>query len=592
MAMKLFVGFCVMAVTGCTCREAAVPDAAVAPSGPVMLNEAEPNDSAAKALTIDRDTRVDANLGADAKTADQDWYLVRSALPQNADVEVTCPAGADVSLEIVDEAGNVRASINSAGVGVGERLVNLDVSGKTFFRVVALKKGVGGAYEVQVHLKPRNPGFELEPNEKRVDATQVALGQSVSGFMGHSGDVDWYRYELPIDEASVDSGTSASDVGVGAENNQQPGAATLGALEFDGGLQHGPLIKSVALRIDISALEGVAPEIQLLTEAEAVLFSGKTLIGQGLSLRNVGMRATDRIVYLAVKSGLTGTGKEAKRGFSTERSYTLTLAIEENQSSSELEPNDDISRANEIPSGSDRDGFLAQRNDVDYYAVNTQSDSIIDATLTGVDRVDVALSLVELGAAGKPDEILMRANEGGVKEGEILKAARCFKACFLKVESVPKKVDGRWIKTDENPDSSYRLSVTSALRDETIEAEPNGSLATASKVKLGVPVRGTVFPRKDVDYYLVDLKNKSVKTALELTALGILKVDIGMYLHRVNDDGTLSLVQSSDGARNDKPEKMSFSAEPGQYVVEIRDTKNRESNFQDSYQLNVVEASE
>jgi hypothetical protein len=76
---------------------------------------------------------------------------------------------------------------------------------------------------------------------------------------------------------------------------------------------------------------------------------------------------------------------------------------------------------------------------------------------------------------------------------------------------------------------------------------------------------------------------------MKVTLLGILKVDVGLYLHRLGEDGKLSLVQTSDRAKGDQPEGIRFSAEPGVYVFEVRDAKNREANFQDAYQLTVEE---
>ena len=46
------------------------------------------------------------------------------------------------------------------------------------------------------------------------------------------------------------------------------------------------------------------------------------------------------------------------------------------------------------------------------------------------------------------------------------------------------------------------------------------------------------------------------------------------------------------GAKGEKPEVVRFAAEPGLYVFEVRDLKNREANFQDSYQLTVEEGQE
>ena len=66
----------------------------------------------------------------------------------------------------------------------------------------------------------------------------------------------------------------------------------------------------------------------------------------------------------------------------------------------------------------------------------------------------------------------------------------------------------------------------------------------------------------------------------------------GDAAHRVESDGKLTLVQTSDSAKGDKAETIRYSAEPGLYVLEVRDTKNREANFQDSYQLTVDEGGE
>ena len=56
-----------------------------------------------------------------------------------------------------------------------------------------------------------------------------------------------------------------------------------------------------------------------------------------------------------------------------------------------------------------------------------------------------------------------------------------------------------------------------------------------------------------------------------------------------NDDGSLSLAQTSDRGKGDAPEVIRYAAEPGVYLLKVQDSKNRESNFQDSYQLTVEE---
>lgn len=553
-------------------------DAGPVDAGPPVLAEKEPNDSAAAALALDRSTIVEANLGADPAKPDVDWYVLKASLPRTVDLQATCPNGGDISLEVVDENGGVLAQVNAGGAGGTERIPNLDVSSKTYLRVVTIKKGVGGAYVLTAKFSERMPGYELEPNERKVDATPVALGQAISGSIGHGNDVDWFRYELPAEE-------SASAV-------EEVDAGELDAGAVDAGTDAGVVAeKRLALRVDISAVEAVSMDLQILTEAEAVLFAAKSKENGPLSLRNVGVRAADRVIYLAVRSAAIGAGKDARKGSNPDLSYTLTVAPEDTSGNAEFEPNDEASRATELPPNSYRDGFISPKGDVDVFRLVTDGPSIAKLQLSGVDKVDLVLSVIK-PVEGKPDEVLLKANEGVAREPEQLNNVACDGVCFIRVEAATKKVDGKWVREDENADQSYRLNAAVVPDDGTEEKESNNTAAAATPVSLGKPIRGTVYPKKDVDYFAIDLKDRPVKTALRATVIGVLKVDVGIYLHRVEADGKLTLVQTSDSAKGDRPETVRFAAEPGLYVLEVRDAKNREANFQDSYQLSVDEGEE
>ncbi|MFT3707902.1 MAG: ABC transporter substrate-binding protein [Archangium sp.] len=562
------------------CGGANTVDAGAVDAGPPVLTEKEPNDSAQNALSIDRSSIVEANLGADPAKLDVDWYALKASLPRTVDLSATCPNCADISLEVVDETGGVLATVNQGGVGATERMPNLDVSSRTFVRVVALKKGVGGAYTLTAKFAERLPGYELEPNERKVDASPVALGQAISGIIGSPNDVDFYRFELPSEDGAP---PPLEELDAGAV--EDAGVAT-------GSADAGPIVeKRLALRIDMSAVEGVSFDLQVLTEAEAVLFQAKSKENGPLSLRNVGVRASDRVIYVAVRSATVGSGKDAKKGSNADVSYTLTVAPEDNGGSAEYEPNDELGRATDLPANSYRDGFISPKGDVDTYRVITDGPSIAKFQLSGVDKVDLVLSVVQ-PVEGKADEVVLKVNEGGSREPEQLNNVQCNGACFVRVEAAAKKVDGKWVKEDENGDQSYRLNAIVVPDDGTEEREPNNTPQTATPVFFGKSIRGTVFPKKDVDYFSIDLREKPVKTAINATALGVLKVDIGLYLHRVESDGKLTLVQTADGAKGDKAENIRFAAEPGLYVLEVRDSKNREANFQDSYQLTVEEGGE
>lgn len=573
----LLSGLCGLA--SCTCDKSSAVDAGPVDAGPPVVAEKEPNDSPDKALVIERSTIVEANLGADPAKPDVDWYQFKSVIPRTVDLKVSCPPGADLALEIVDETGTVLQAVNAGGIGAPEHLPNLDLSSKAFVRVVSMKKGAGGAYTLVARMTDRVPGYELEPNDRKVDATQVGLGQAVSGYLAHGNDIDLYRFEMPSKEADAGLDLAMSDADAGDDAGTRDAGPSTSAEP------------RVALRIDLSAVDAVAFDVQLMTEAEAVLFSAKSREGAGLSLRNVGVRASDQVIYVAVKSAFIGSGKDAKRGANDTSSYTLTVALEEAGASAELEPNDDPSHATELPANSYREGFISPKGDVDYFKLVTDGPSLAKLQVSGVEKVDLVLSVIN-APDGKPEEVVLRANEGGTREPEQLNNVACDKSCIIKVEGAVRKVDGKWVRDDENSDSAYRLTAIVVPDDGTEEREPNNTVPSATVVNFGKAVRGTIYPKKDVDYFLVELKDRDVKTPIKASVTGVLKVDLGLYLHRVEADGKLTLVQTSDAARGDRPETIRFSADPGTYVLEVRDAKNREANFQDSYQLTVDEDGE
>lgn len=572
-------------------KKAEVVDAGPVDAGPPVLAEAEPNDGADKALAVDKSAIVEANLGADPAKPDEDWYVLKAAVPRTATLEVSSPPQGDVAIELVDETRTVLARVDAQGPGEKELFPNLDVSGKAYFRVVTSKKGSGGAYTVKVTLKDRVPGFELEPNDRKVDATAVPLGAAISGFIAHGNDGDWYRFELPQAETSeptaeVDAGepaAAADDAGAPPAPADDAGAADAGT---DAGQ---PLEKRIALRVDVSALDGVALDVQILTEAEAVLMASKSSPGLGVSLRNLGARERDRVLYVVIKSALLPAAKDSKeppkRGFSTGTYYTLTVAPEDAQDGNELEPNDEADKATSLPGNAYREGFLSPKGDVDYYRLDVDTPSAVTIELGGLEAVDTVLSLLN---PAKPDEVLQKVNEGGTKEPERMVNVACEQVCLFRVEATARKVDGKWVREDWNGDRPYRLSTTVGPLD-GLEREPNDKADRAGPLAFGAPVRGLVYPKKDVDYFLLDLHDRAVKTPLHAQLTGILKVDVALFLHRVEDDGKLTLVQTADTAKGDKPEVLRASVEPGRYVFEVRDLKNREANFQDSYMLTVDE---
>jgi len=565
----------------------AEPDAGTVDAGPAQLSEREPNDRPEDALLLTGSAIVAARLEANPAKPDEDWYLLAPAAPRVVDLSVSGVPGADVAFEIYDVARNRLLLVNSQGEGKPERLPNLTVSANLYVKVYSAKKGAGGSYTLTALFSEPRPGFESEPNDRAADANPVALGQPVSGIIGHAADEDWFRYELSsatgsTPDASVDVGLPL-DAGTAEDAGFDGG--TPDATRLDGGLL-GP--SGFALRIEVSGVEGVRYELQVLSAAQAPLFQIRGKEGEALLLRNVGVRSTDQIVYVVLKSAWSGTGKDARRGYNPDKPYTLLVSVEEAGANAELEPNDDIFRATPLPRNGYREGFISPRTDVDYYVLKTDEPVLARFHLSGVDRLDLVLSVVAPDEKGG-EKVLLRANDGAVKEPEILNSVYCAGQCWVKVEGALRKVEGKWVRDYENSEQPYRLTVSSVPDTGAEEREPNNTPEQATPILFGRPIRGTIHPKKDVDFFRLDLSNRPVRVPLRATATGLLKVHLGLYLHRLNEEGKLSLVQTADQAKGDAPEVIRYSAEPGVYFFELRDSKNRESNFQDFYQLTVEE---
>ncbi len=626
--MKRLLGSVLALVALCACTEKAAPRISTAPvdAGVAELAEQEPNDGPDQALTLSGDSIVNAALSAEPARPDEDWYALASGSPRQVDLEVSGVSGADIVLTFYDQDRNPLASVNSEGEGGAERFPNLLVKDRVLVKVSAAKKGTGGAYTVTARFADVRAGSELEPNERAVDATPLPLSEPVRGFLGHAGDEDWYRIELPqsavdpVDGATPPAPDAATAPPSPADPTEPPEGA--GGTPTDTGLAAGdegdPTLPAAAgsgrgplaaiatptekppalpieeveppgttLRVEVTPVADARVQVQLLTEAEATLYEARSEVGAPLLLRNVGVRAKDRVVYLVVKSAWTGTGKAARRGYDAETPYTVTVSEEPAGANAEVEPNDELSRATLLPRDGFREGFLAPRGDADVFVLRSGHPVLARFEVSGVDRVDLELAVLSRKDDGK-EEVTLKANDGSVKEPEILNSVYCPGECWVRVQSASRKVDGKWVRDSENAEQPYRLSVSVVPDTGVEEREPNDAATRATPLQPGRSIRGTIHPRRDVDYYGVDLSERAVRTPLRATLTGILKVDLGLYLHRVEDDGTLTLVQTADRAKGDQPESIEYSAEPGRYVFEVRDSSKRaDANFQDRYQLSV-----
>jgi hypothetical protein len=183
-------------------------------------SEREPNNTLDQATLIAPGTPVTGYLGKriDRFTPDQDFYrLSGEGYGENmtATVRVTGLPNIDVTVSLLDAAGQVVWHADEGGVGAGEWVRRVRVQGGLHILVTQSAgpgmpvENVSDPYTLTVLLEPVSPDLETEPNESPSDAVALHPGTPVSGYLDRRGDVDSYRvagpggrYQLRIEGAA------------------------------------------------------------------------------------------------------------------------------------------------------------------------------------------------------------------------------------------------------------------------------------------------------------------------------------------------------------------------------------------------------
>lgn len=558
-------------------------------AGPRELKEVEPNDSVEKAMPVGDAVRIEASLAADPLRLDEDYYRIDAlGAGKVASIQASGISGVDLALELLDRDGNHVASFNSEPEGAGEQIAGVNLGAPAVVKVSGGKKGSGGAYTLLVAIADAQPDFEAEPNNRAVDATPLPLGRPIRGLLSDRADEDWFRFEVPIPpgEERVPASAGAAAPAEGGDASASPDAGGQ-----DSPQPSAPALPPAVVRLEVSGVPGVRLQVEIANQAQAVFYTARSREeGEGIQVRNLALRPGETSYFATVKAAWAGAGKDARRGYNAQAPYSLSVALEEAGANAELEPNDEPLKATPVAADGVRQGYFAPKGDVDYYLVRADRPVLLKVELSGVDRIDSTLSLVKIPEEGsEKEEVLLSANDGGVREGEILVdvAAGPGRDALLRVEAAPRQVNGKWVRDQENPAEPYKLTLTSRPDLGSDEREPNNRPELATPLELGKSVRGHIHPRRDEDFFLLDLTRSPVKVPLKATLTGILKVDVSLGLFRLEEDGKATLVQRSERGKGEQPEIVRYSAEPGRYVLQVKDTKSWQSNYVDAYQLTV-----
>ena len=424
-----------------------------------LIDEVEPDDDVQHAQPLEPGKGIRGTIGK-PKTikgklaGDEDLFswVESGSTPDGgfdeARLELSGIPGVDLTLEALDGDGKRLVLVNDAPAGEGEVIPNLGVEpGHTYYVRVRAATPVEGTkpYELVLRSGPAPVGDEREPNDDVAHAQSLGAITDQSGFFGRQRDEDWFV--LPL--AAVAPGST--------------------------------------LRIELSPVDGVVPQLRLLSAGAANPKAVPTVVAEARAGRGEELRLRNAAFPAGIASGLLAL--RAVEGRNTEIRWALKLGVEPPLDGAEHEPNDTLERANSLPftGVAQVSGFLWP-GDVDVYRIaGAAPEALITAELDALERVD--LKLERLGSDGKT--VLVKVDDGGPGKGELLPP--------WPGGDVILRVSAR--ARDSAFDAPYHLTVTAAPPEKDLEREPNNTTAFATPWGDGPTMRGYLAPRADEDWY-------------------------------------------------------------------------------------------
>ncbi len=163
---------------------------------PPRQTELEPNDAAERATPVSIGKIVVGNL---ADNQDRDLFRVVDGGAVR--VVVSPPAGVDVALAVVDQAGKVLREVNAAPAGKSETLPAARLGPERLLRVRAPRGNDAdplGVYRLLVRRRPEVGQWEAEPNDAREQASAWREpAEPLRGFLYPEADVDHIEIACP-----------------------------------------------------------------------------------------------------------------------------------------------------------------------------------------------------------------------------------------------------------------------------------------------------------------------------------------------------------------------------------------------------------
>ena len=358
-------------------------------------DEKEPNQTTAEATALALGGAARGSLDG---SADVDVYKLAVTGTGALEVAVSGVDGVDLALEIADASGTVVAKSDRGPAATGEGVPNLGVIAGDYFVTVkefvkpakppkkkkkgapdaapAGRTGPSPAYEVTARLTKPADATEREPDDDPGAANDIFPGDTVTGYVGWTGDVDVWKLSLEA------------------------------------------LTTKNAFDVEVTGVDGVALTVEIGDAAGAPLQTRKGAKGLTVALRSV-------VPRLAEGSPPFHFLKIAGDRSNPEASYTLTVRGRLLEPDEELEPNDKRDSAQPLTGdrGTIRAAYAA--GDVDCFAVEPGTTGRqLELTVVAPDGVDTVIEvatpagvlaktdLAEAGADEKVDVAIPAATRG------------------------------------------------------------------------------------------------------------------------------------------------------------------------------------
>ena len=314
-------------------------------------DEIEPNDTDETATPLALGATMRGTLDPDT---DVDRYRITASQAGALSVMVSA-VDADLALEIEDGKGTVVAKSDRGGVRTAEGVPNLGVQPGRYTAVVRLVKHKARkpaspasppVYELTVQPATPGPNGEREPDEDRGTANDLIVGDTGTGYLGWSGDVDVWKLSVEA--------LSAKD----------------------------------AIDVEVSAVDGVAFDVEVDDGVGQMLVHRKAPRGAPLVVRGlvpIVPAGAPPFHYVAIKGA----------GSNPETPYTVRVSAHVMAPDAEIEPDDTPERPFAMPPDRTVVHATWTPGDVDCFALPVAASArTVDATIDPAGDLNLAAELL------------------------------------------------------------------------------------------------------------------------------------------------------------------------------------------------------